>query len=61
MLNFILQRAKAVVAALVPALTATTLTVIEQQTGIEIPADVKIAIIGVATGIVVHQVPNKAS
>lgn len=58
MLAFILARLKAVVALLVPAVTAAIITSIEGGLGIDIPTEIEVAIMSFVTGIFVHQVPN---
>ena len=56
--NFILPRLKAVLGAVsVPAVTAL-LSAIETQFGIHLDPALKLWIIGLVTGLVVHQTPN---
>jgi hypothetical protein len=59
MWNFILQRAKAVVAVGAPLVTGAVIKAIEQGIGIDIPNDIEVYIIAGVTGLFVHQVPNK--
>ena len=58
-MNWFLERAKAFVAVVTPLITAALLKGVEQVTGFDIPNDLELAIIAGATGLVVHQTPNK--
>lgn len=59
MWDFIAQRAKAVFALAVPAVTAAVIKAIEQGTGYDMPTEWEIGIISIVTGFFVHQVPNR--
>lgn len=57
--TWFLERLKAFVAVVTPLITAAILKGLEQATGFDIPGDIEMSIIAAATGIVVHQTPNK--
>ncbi len=63
MKDWILQRAKAFVGALVAGMIPVVIAAFESAVGFEIPADIKswimITVGGLATGWAVYQVPNK--
>lgn len=58
-MDWVLERAKAFVAVVTPLIVAALLKGLEQVTGFDIPNDIELAIIAAATGLFVHQVPNK--
>lgn len=59
-MDFILHRMKAWMAALIPAVATAAITATEQSLGFDIPGEWEILVISFLTGLVVHQVPNKA-
>lgn len=61
MLDWILQRAKAVMGFAIPAVTGAIIKSVEQGFGFDIPADVELGIIAFLTGLFVHQTPNKSA
>ena len=58
-MDWVLQRAKAVVGFAIPAVAAALIKAIEQGTGFDIPTEWELGIISAVTGIFVHQTPNK--
>ena len=59
MKDFILTKAKAFVAAAVPAIIYALLTAIETVLGFQIGEGNKLAIASAVSGLLVYQVPNK--
>lgn len=57
--DWFLQRLKAFAAVVVPLLVAAIIKGVEQASGFDIPTEWELSIISVATGLVVHEVPNK--
>lgn len=60
-MNFILERMKAWMAALIPAVATAAIKATEQSLGFDIPIEWEVMVIGFLTGLVVHQVPNKTA
>lgn len=58
-MDWFLQRLKAFAAVATPLITAAVLKGVEQATGFDIPNDIEVMVISGATGLVVHQTPNK--
>ena len=59
-MDWILQRAKAVAAIFVSGLAPLLISAVEKGTGFDIPSSWELAITAFLTGLVVHQVSNKA-
>lgn len=57
--TWFLERLKAFAAVVTPLIAAALLKGVEQSTGFDIPNDIELSVIAAATGLVVHQVPNK--
>lgn len=57
--TWFLERLKAFVAVVTPLVTAAVIKGVESATGFDIPTDIELSVIAAATGIVVHQTPNK--
>ena len=60
-MDWILQRAKAFVAALAVGIVPVIITAAETATGFDIPASWEAWILLAVTGLVVHQTPNKTA
>jgi hypothetical protein len=59
-MNFFMQRLKAFAAVVAPAIATALIKGAEAATGFDIPNDWELYIISFVTGLVVHQVPNRA-
>jgi Mn2+/Fe2+ NRAMP family transporter len=60
-MNFILERAKAFVAAIAVGLVPVIIKAFETSSSFDIPPTWEAAIMVFVTGLLVHQVPNKAA
>jgi hypothetical protein len=58
-MNFILERAKAFVAAFAVGLVPVIIKAFETASGFDIPASWEATLLVAVTGLLVHQVPNK--